>query len=453
MIYCPGCGNGLRFDIPTQLMVCDACDGYYDPASTASMNKDARGHKVFESFVFTCPSCGGKLLTTDQNDAVGFCPFCGGASMLYDRVCQQWEPEYIIPFRITKEQCKELYVKEAKRSIFTSRKYRDPRLVESFRGIYMPYWNYQAIQKGSFRLEGEKKGFFMTKTYRITGNIDLELDGYGHDASKDFDDRISEDIAPFDPRGHRPFAPGYLSGFYADIGDVNALDYNKKATDVICEDTAKILSKEPGIVRAGGGLRRIRVSVPEAHIPTSVTSAQRTLYPVWFMSYRNNDKITYAAVNGQTGKVSADLPVSPWKILLTVLLVGAALAAVLFIMPSVKANWTLAASALLLAIGAIVLRAGYKNAVNPQTGLNSTEEAKRFKKQEKWRALAVIISVAAAVVTAYIDPAYNIISYLGCLILAGELFWIMLSHIRFQAEIAKRRPPQFNKKGASYDEK
>ena len=452
MIYCPGCGNGLRFDIPSQLMLCDACGGYYDPASTVSMNKDAQGHRVFESFVFTCPSCGGELLTTDPNDAVGFCPFCGGASMLYDRIHQQWEPEYIIPFQITKEQCKELYVKEAKRSIFTSRQYRDPQLIEGFRGIYMPYWSYQAIQRGDFSLKGDKKGVFTTETFRITGNIDVELDGYGHDASKGFDDRISEDIAPFDPRGHKPFAPGYLSGFYADIGDVNALDYNKKATDVICEDTAKLLAKEPSIFRADGGIRDIKVSAADAQIPTSVTSAKRTLYPVWFMSYRNKDKITYAAVNGQTGKVSADLPVSPWKILLMVLLVGAAIAALLFIMPSVKANWTLAASALLLAIGAIVLRVSFSNAVNPLTGLDQTEEAKRFKKNGKWRALAVVISVAAAVVTAYFDPAYNIISYLGCLILAGELFWLMLSHIRFQAEIAKRQPPQFNKKGAAYDE-
>ena len=453
MIYCPGCGGGLRFDIPTQQMACDYCGGSYDPATTGRINKNAEGRRMFESFVFTCPSCGGELLTTDQNDAVGFCPFCGGASMLYDRVHQQWEPEYIIPFQITKEQCKEMYVKEAKRSIFTSRKYRDPQLIEGFRGIYMPYWNYQAIQRGKFGLNGVRKGAFTTRSYHITGDIDLELDGYGHDASKGFDDRISEDIAPFDPHGHKPFAPGYLSGFYADIGDVNAQSYNKKATDAIREDTAKLMVKQDEIVRADGGMSRIKATVPDAQIPTAVTGAQRALYPVWFMSYRNKDKITYAAVNGQTGRVSADLPVSPWKILLTVLLVGAVLAALLFIMPSVKANWTLAASAFLLALGGVILRVCFNNAVNEETGLIHTEEAQRFKKHGKWRVMAVVVSFAVAIVTAYLDPAYNIISYLGCLILAIELFWLMLSHIRFQAEIAKRQPPQFNKRGAAYDEK
>ncbi|MBQ3264906.1 MAG: hypothetical protein IJH07_03925 [Ruminococcus sp.] len=452
MIQCPGCGGALRFDIPTQLMLCDHCGGTYDPASTATMNKDANGRKMFDTYVFTCPSCGGELLTTDQTDAVGFCPFCGGASMLYDRIHRQWEPEYIIPFQITKEQCKELYVKEAKRSVFTSRKYRDPQLIESFRGIYMPYWVYQALQVGEFSLEGEKKGAFTVSSYRVTGNIDVQLDGYGHDASKEFDDRISEHIAPFDPHGHKPFAPGYLSGFYADVGDVNAHQYDKKAIDAMSEDTARLLSQQNAVVRPDGGLRKIRIFPQKAQIPTSVTSAQRTLYPVWFMSYRNKDKITYAAVNGQTGKVSADLPVSPWKILLTVLIVGAAIAASLFFLPSVKANWTLAASALLLVIGSIILHVAFNRVVNEETGLNKTEEAVRFKKRDIWRRILVIVSAVIAFVTAFIDPAYNIISYAGCLLMAAQLFWIMLSHIRFQAEIAKRRPPQFNKKGAAYDE-
>ena len=91
MIHCPGCGAGLRFDIASQMMVCSACDGRYDPDSTRITDKEAQGQPMFDAYVFTCPSCGGELLTTDENDAVGFCPFCGGASMLFDRIHRQWE--------------------------------------------------------------------------------------------------------------------------------------------------------------------------------------------------------------------------------------------------------------------------------------------------------------------------------------------------------------------------
>ena len=453
MIQCPGCGGSLRFDIASQLMKCDYCGGTYDPASTHSMNKEAQGQPVFDSYVFTCPSCGGELLTTDQNDAVGFCPFCGGASMLFDRVHRQWEPQYIIPFQITKEQCKAAYIREVKNNPFVSRKYRDPQLIESFRGIYMPYWCYQAIQRGDFTVSGDHKGFFTRKYYAVKGNIDVQLDGYGHDASRSFDDRISEDIAPFDPRGHRPFAPGYLSGFYADIGDVDAHDYDKKGIDSMMEHTAKLIAHSQSVAAVKSRAGKMTVNPVATHVPTQITAAQRTLYPVWFMSYRNEDKITYAAVNGQTGKVSADLPVSPWKILLTVLLAGLVIIGSFFILPSIKANMALFISVLLLAAGTLILRRSFSLAVNKETGLIDTDEAKRFVKRERIRLIIMIVSAALGSVVAFLDPAYNIISYLSCLAIAGELFWFMYCHIRFQAEIAKRQPPQFKKKGAAYDEK
>jgi ABC-type transport system involved in cytochrome bd biosynthesis fused ATPase/permease subunit len=40
------------------------------------------------------------------------------------------------------------------------------------------------------------------------------------------------------------------------------------------------------------------------------------MYPVWFLSYRNKDRVTYATVNGQTGKAVADLPIDIKKYLI-----------------------------------------------------------------------------------------------------------------------------------------
>ena len=451
MIRCPGCGQGLRFDVPSQQMVCDYCGASCDPASTAALNKNAEGHSDFEGYVFSCPSCGGELLTTDPNDAIGFCPYCGGASMLYDRVHAQWEAKSVIPFKITKEQCREAYLKKAKRSIFTSAKYRDPKLIERFRGIYMPYWSYHAVQDGPFTLHGDKYNFATIDTYRVTGETRIELDGYGHDASAAFDDRTSEDLSPFDLSEAKPFAPGYLSGFYADLGDVEQSTFRDAVAGMARRETARALSQHPDILRPDEGPSRLHPIPATVKLDTEITDAEMALYPIWFMSYRNKEKITYAAVNGQTGKVSADLPVSPWRILLAVLLAGVLLAAGLLFLPSIKANWTLAASALLLGAGYFVLRRLFNSTVR-DNGLADTPEAKRFKKRELWPMLAVILSVTAALVVTIIDPAYNWISYAGCFLLAGVLFWVMLRHIRFQAEIARREPPQFGKKGAAYDE-
>ena len=56
-----------------------------------------------------------------------------------------------------------------------------------------------------------------------------------------------------------------------------------------------------------------------------------SMFPVWFMSYRNGDRITYATVNGQTGKVAADLPIDIKKYLLF----SGVLALIIFAIPMI----------------------------------------------------------------------------------------------------------------------
>lgn len=124
MLHCPSCGAGLRFDIATQRAVCDHCQNSYDPQYiNDNISNDAKTEKTFDSFAYVCPSCGAEILTSDKNDAIGFCPYCGGASMIFDKIRKVWKPDSVIPFSVTKEQCKEAYVKEVKRHLFVSRKY------------------------------------------------------------------------------------------------------------------------------------------------------------------------------------------------------------------------------------------------------------------------------------------------------------------------------------------
>ena len=47
-----------------------------------------------------------------------------------------------------------------------------------------------------------------------------------------------------------------------------------------------------------------------------------SLFPVWFLSHRTDNRVTYAVVNGQTGRVAADLPVDRKKFLLTSVLMA-----------------------------------------------------------------------------------------------------------------------------------
>ena len=91
--------------------------------------------------IFTCPQCGGEILSTDDT-AAGFCSFCGASTVLYSRMQKEHKPAYIIPFAKSKDDCKQAYMSLMKKAIFAPKELKDPKFIDGFRGIYMPYWTY-----------------------------------------------------------------------------------------------------------------------------------------------------------------------------------------------------------------------------------------------------------------------------------------------------------------------
>lgn len=111
MYECSQCGAQLRFDIQTQLLHCDHCGADFNPETfqpkdAAEESKDAYGVTVFR-----CRQCGAELVST-TNSAVGFCIYCGAQNMLESRLETRNRPARIIPFHLTKDDCREVYRKK-----------------------------------------------------------------------------------------------------------------------------------------------------------------------------------------------------------------------------------------------------------------------------------------------------------------------------------------------------
>ena len=364
MVRCPSCAAGLRFDIETQRCVCEYCQGSFDPQNiNDNVREDAKTEQGFEAYSYICPSCGAELVTTDKVDAIGFCHYCGGASMIFDKIRRDWKTDYVIPFTLTKEQCKQAYVKEVKRHIFVSKKYRNPELIESFRGVYMPYWSYSTGVKGEFNITVDAHtrpsptGNITIDRYSFKGTSDFVLSGYTHDASISFDDHLSEKLAPYDVTRQKPFNPAYLCGFYAEAGDADKRKYFREAKEEMDERCQGAIIESPELQETLS--RYDKLEVLNASFKVDHSKLKQTLYPVWFMSYRRGETITYATVNGQTGKVGADLPLSPLRIIIAALGVAAALFAAIWglmnFLPSVKAAATLGMCTVLLLQGTYLL--------------------------------------------------------------------------------------------------
>jgi len=354
MLSCPNCGGNLKFDIPSQQLSCEHCHTLFDPYDFDGKTSDAEESKTFdgdyEVTIFTCPQCGGGILSTD-NAAAGFCSFCGASTILYSRISHEKRPNYIIPFQKTKEQCKEAYARRMKHSIFAPKELRDPSYIDSFRGIYMPYWAFYISQKGSLSLDGKKTSrrgdYIITDHYALTGDLDAYYKGLSYDASSSFDDNISEELAPYNLKGMKAFTPAYLSGFYADTSDVDAKVYQGDAEYTASAETTERIASDGTF--AGFTMDTIR---PE-QLHTKTETIDSTMFPVWFLSYRKKDRVAYATVNGQTGLVVADIPIDPKRYLLGSLLLAIPIFALLawsaFLQPSSLVMTTLLLS--LLSIG------------------------------------------------------------------------------------------------------
>lgn len=312
MYDCPNCGGNLRFDILLQQLHCDFCGTSMDPYSYEK-ERDAVENEVFETTVYTCPQCGGEIMTTNVS-ATGFCMYCGASTILDSRIRREKRPARIIPFQKTKEDCKKAFTGMMRRSLYAPKALKSPEYLEKFRGIYIPYWMYDFNFKEIHGLHGStssRKGdYIITKHFDLNCDMDTVYSGVSYDASSSLDDSLSRCIAPFDPDGAKDFTPSFLCGFYADAADVPAGTYSEDALSLVADDIIDRAKKE---IFPGQGAEK--PDSPEKVLSYSSPKPVCAMFPVWFLTYRHGDRVAYSVMNGQTGKISSDLPIVEWKYL------------------------------------------------------------------------------------------------------------------------------------------
>ena len=347
MYECPNCGGDLRFDIPTQKLRCEHCDATFDPYSVV-VEEDAEEHKLetYEDFsdkgstkkakkkneedkerdeasgddpkksmqmtIFTCKSCGAEISSTNLS-AAGFCSYCGQPAVFSSRVSNERLPEKIIPFKIDKKACRELFVSRMKGALYAPKELTDPEALSGFVGIYMPYWVYDfsvgpkaLVPVSKTKTEGR---YEITDKYTLTMDVEGQYKGIAFDASSSFDDHIAEVIAPYDAKDMIEFTPSFLCGFYADIPDVPSETYKDDAEVNILKHTFSVIDNECKNKGYDRDKLKNGVTTAEEIVNLKYEGEKEAMLPVWFLTYRKGDRVCYSVMNGVTGKLSADIPV------------------------------------------------------------------------------------------------------------------------------------------------
>ena len=322
MIGCPGCGSRLVFDIASQKMKCSYCGQLYPVAQVSKKSKDAdesimENNELMQVTVFTCSQCGAEIVA-DSDEAVTWCSYCGSPATLQSRLSSIRRPDKVIPFKIDKEECVSRYRAIAKKQIYAPSALLKQGKAESFRGIYMPFWSYDFTRGGAYRFPGTKTETFgdeqITTKYLATGRLESHYEGLAHDASLSFEDDVSEKIVPFMQIDSVDFDECYLNGFYANAADQNEQEYRRKMLST--ENDLIIAEAKKEFLDIGLQEKEAKAQLSDASAYLVETESKLAMYPVWFLSYRRGDRVSYGTVNGQTGKVYAEFPASPFKYLL-----------------------------------------------------------------------------------------------------------------------------------------
>ncbi|MDE7254245.1 MAG: hypothetical protein K2O32_15070 [Acetatifactor sp.] len=391
MYECPNCNGNMKFDISSQNLLCEYCGTQmnpYDFQKASDANEftvdreeyEATGSEVntftedvFMVNIFTCPQCGGELISTDTTAAT-FCSFCGGSTILDSRISKEKRPGYIIPFQKTKEDCKRAYGEMLRKAPFAPPEFKDEENISRFRSIYMPYWVYSFEKNEHVSFRGSqttRSGDYIIKNnYIFECDVEAKYKGLTFDAAASFSDELSNAIAPFEWREARPFTPAYLSGFYADTDDVSSQVYTEDARAIVTREMCNQIRQDSlcKLFQLGDDL--IQAMEPE------IVQKELAMLPVWFLTYRRGDRVSYAVVNGQTGKVAGDIPVDKKKYLLGSFLLALPTFLLLNLLVSMKANTMLIVTAILAAICCVISVLQKKALQDRETG--KTDKGKQY---------------------------------------------------------------------------
>ena len=329
-LECPCCGGTLQFDSHSQDIVCPFCDSHFsvsdlkeytdnlatdkeeDTAWDESKVQEYTDKEMKGMKVYSCDSCGGEIIV-DETSTSTACPYCGNNILVSKQLSGDLKPNLVIPFKNDKDAVLVSLKSFFKKKPLLPGSFSKENVVTEVKPLYVPFWLFDADVDGRVRFKGEtyrrwsdsNYDYKETKYYSLVRDGVIAFDHVPVDGSKKMQDELMESIEPYDFNEAVEFNAGYLAGIAADRYDVSKDETFGRATDRFREGTIQAFRSDIHGYN--------NVSVSDSSLQLSNTNTTYALYPVWILNTKWKNKDYRFAVNGQTGKVAGDLPISKAK--------------------------------------------------------------------------------------------------------------------------------------------
>ena len=335
---CPACVGPLQYSATTGKLECEYCGSSFEVAEIEAQyqEKDEKAAAAMESAklqgqwdtsglsddwggedaslkAYNCPSCGAQLLCEEATAATS-CPYCGNPTVVPGQFAGALKPDYVIPFKLQKKDAINKLKSYYKGKPFLPGTFLAKHTVDKIQGVYVPFWLYDGKVTGDYAYKAthvtvreiKDEEVTLTDHYRVERAGSLSFEKVPVDASSKMPDDYMDSIEPFDYSELKPFSKAYLPGFLADRYDVTVEQANERA------DKRFIYSLEAAFE---GTLKHYTTYLPYDGNPVSIERGKvhYALLPVWLLNVKWNGGDYLFAVNGQTGKICGQLPVSKGK--------------------------------------------------------------------------------------------------------------------------------------------
>lgn len=331
---CPQCGAVTAFNAAEGGLTCAHC-GYYEGPEKAVVGK---GAAQFEFTVETlersaqgwgverkeleCQNCGART-SAPAKSLAHTCLFCGSNKVIQRQAPQDiLRPRFVVPFKLDPEACQKIARLWLGSSWMTPADLHSETTLAGFKGIYLPYWTFDAHTRAGWRAEvghteveyymekGERKSRTRTVWRWESGEASLDFDDLLVNGTGRLSELLLAKVKKFDLAALAPYEPKYLAGLEAQAYDIPLEQAWETARQQMREETRQACLRQASTSQ----VRNFSML-----LDFSEETWRYLLLPVYLTSYQYEGKPFQVMVNGQSGVIAGQRPADWNKVWLVVI--------------------------------------------------------------------------------------------------------------------------------------
>jgi DNA-directed RNA polymerase subunit M/transcription elongation factor TFIIS len=339
-VECPNCGANLSYKPGTTSLVCEHCGSTFEIKEEAPLQQAQKENDLLTAlsnnwqdaqqqgvaYVVKCPACGAET-ALEKNMFSSECTFCGTPITVTPNTKAIANPQGVLPFKLEKQAASTQFNNWLRRLWFAPNDLKKYATSDRLNGIYLPFWTFDSNTQSNYQgergehyyvterrvINGKEENVRVMKTrwYPVSGWVQRAFDDILVTASRALPEKYLNQLEPWDLPNLVPFDNRYLSGFKAEVSQVDIKAGFEEAKQVMAAVIRQDVQRD-----IGGDEQRVHA----VQTQFSLMTYKYILLPVWLSIYRYGNKIYRFVVNARTGEVHGERPYSAIKIALAILL-------------------------------------------------------------------------------------------------------------------------------------